>query len=90
MLESEYLLGRKNLIEDQDLENIDQKTVEKTVEKILVLIKANPHITQKQLIHETGLTRRGVEWNLKKLKKEGRLKRVGPAKGGYWEVIEKE
>jgi len=63
-----------------------QKTVEKTVEKILALIKANPHITQKQIVDETELTRRGVEWNLKKLKNEGRLKRVGPTKGGHWEV----
>ena len=37
----------------------------------------------------TGLTRRGVEWNLRKIKSEGIIKRVGPAKGGHWEVIDK-
>ncbi len=60
--------------------------MERTVEKILALIKVNPRITQKQIGAETGLTRRGVEWNLKKLKNEGRFKRIGPAKGGHWEV----
>ncbi len=64
-----------------------EKTVEKAVEKIFSLIKADPHITQKQIIDKTGLTRRGVEWNLRKLKNEGRIKRVGPDKGGYWEVL---
>ena len=63
-----------------------EKTVEKTVEKILSLIMLNSNITQQELIDKTGLTRRGVEWNLKKLKAGGRLRRIGPDKGGHWEV----
>jgi len=64
------------------------KTVEKTVVKILALIKDNPEITQKELMAEIGLTRRGVEWNLKKLKDEGLLCRVGSARSGHWEVTD--
>ena len=63
------------------------KTVEKTVEKILSLIKLNPHITQNQLSEETGLSRRGIEWNLKKLKETNTIKRIGPDRGGYWEIL---
>ena len=59
---------------------------QKTVEKIFDLIKSDPQITQKQIMDKTGLTRRGVEWNLKKLKDDGRITRVGPDKGGHWEV----
>ena len=62
------------------------KTVEKTVEKIIVLIKENNNITQAELSKKTGLSRRGVEWNLNKLKQKGLLKRIGPDKGGHWEV----
>ena len=36
----------------------------------------------------TGLSTTGVEKILTRLKKKGVLKRVGPAKGGYWEVVE--
>ncbi len=61
-----------------------EKTVEITVEKILTLIKENPQITQKNLMIKTGLTRRGVEWNLKKLKDAGRISRIDPDKGGHW------
>lgn len=58
----------KTMIEGSGIES--QKTVEKTVEKILTAIKNNPNITQKELIIITGLTRRGVEWNLANLKEK--------------------
>lgn len=64
-----------------------ERTVERTVEKILALIQGNTAITQNELIVATGLTRRGVEWNLKKLKEAGRIRRVGPDRGGRWEVL---
>ncbi len=64
-----------------------EKTMEKTVEKIIRLIKNNPNITTKELILKIGLTRRGIEYNLKKLKKDGKIKRIGPNKGGSWEVV---
>lgn len=62
--------------------------MEKTVEKILAIVNKNPYITAKELTEETGLTRRGVEWNIDKLKRAGRIKRIGPDKGGHWEIIE--
>jgi ATP-dependent DNA helicase RecG len=69
--------------------NIDiEKIRVKTREKIIDLIKNNPEITTGELAKELGITVKGVEWNIKKLKKEGGIKRVGPAKGGHWEVIE--
>ena len=32
------------------------------------------------------VTERSVERNIQKLQKEGKLKRIGPDKGGHWEV----
>jgi predicted HTH transcriptional regulator len=67
-----------------------ENTVEEadsTVEKILEIITSNPQITQTQLVEMTGLTRRGIEWNLSKLKAKGLIERVGPDKGGYWKVL---
>ncbi|MEA1962718.1 MAG: ATP-binding protein [Patescibacteria group bacterium] len=72
-------------------EKITQKTVEKavekTVERMIVLIKENNNITQAELSKKTGLSRRGVEWNLKQLKQKGLLKRIGADRGGHWEII---
>jgi ATP-dependent DNA helicase RecG len=58
------------------------------VGKILQAIHENPHVTRDELSRITGLTVRGIEWNLAELKKEGKIARVGPAKGGYWKTID--
>lgn len=67
--------------------NISQITVEKTVEKILNLLKDNPKISTAALANETGLSRRGIEWNIQQLKAKGLISRIGPDKGGYWEIM---
>ncbi|MCK5281802.1 MAG: winged helix-turn-helix transcriptional regulator [Nanoarchaeota archaeon] len=63
-----------------------RETVEKTVEKIIGILKRNPNATQKDIAEKTGLSRRGVEWNIHHLKNKGIIKRIGPAKGGHWEI----
>lgn len=68
---------------------ITHKTREKTREKLIDLIKSNPKITTGELAKELGITVKGVEWNINKLKKEGGIKRIGPDKGGHWEVVRK-
>ncbi len=57
------------------------------MEKILKLLENNPQMSQRELSKVTGLTQRGIEWNIKKLKATGRLQRVGPDKGGHWKVL---
>ncbi len=66
-----------------------KKSREKSREKIINLVKIKPKITIKDLADRTRLSIKGIEKAIKKLKEEGTLKRVGPDKGGYWEVIEK-
>ena len=64
------------------------KTVVKKEDEIVAILADNPSATRQQLAKATGLTVRGVEWNLKGLKDSGRIRRVGPDKGGHWEVVE--
>jgi len=64
-----------------------EMTVEKTVEKLRQLLRSKPRITQMEIASETGLSRRGVEWNLKEMKLKGQIKRIGSDKGGHWEVV---
>ncbi|WP_298685058.1 winged helix-turn-helix transcriptional regulator [uncultured Methanomethylovorans sp.] len=58
------------------------------MEKFLEAIKGNPAITYGELTKATSLSTRGVEWKIAKLKAEGKIKRIGPDKGGHWEVID--
>ena len=75
---------------EKTVEKTVGKTVGKTAEKIIELIKDDPQITQSEMAAKTGLSRRGVEWNIKELKKEGNVRRVGPPRGGHWEVLDDE
>ena len=65
-----------------------KKTREKTREKIIGLIKENPKITQEELAEKTKISIKGIEWNLTQLKQKGHIRRVGPDKGGHWEVLD--
>lgn len=40
-----------------------------------------------ELAEVSGLTTKGIEWSLRKLKAQGILKRIGRARGGRWEVV---
>ncbi|MDO9573169.1 MAG: winged helix-turn-helix transcriptional regulator [Candidatus Omnitrophota bacterium] len=52
--------------------------------KILVLIKKNPVISKKELSRRIGISATAIDKNIRRLKKKGLIKRIGPAKGGYW------
>ena len=64
-----------------------RRTVEETVEIIITAMKSNPKITSKELQLMTGLTRRGVEYQISNLKKENKIIRVGSTKAGEWKVL---
>ena len=65
------------------------ETTQKTTEKILRLIKENPSITNKELAMLCEITVDGVFYHIKKMKAAGIIRRIGPDKGGHWEIVEK-
>lgn len=54
--------------------------------KILAAVRGNPAITIPELAELTGVSTRTIERHLQKLQEQGRLRRIGPAKGGHWEL----
>jgi len=60
----------------------------KTSEKILDIIRQNPKITIRELQEKLNLSKAGIEWNLNKLKEQGKIKRVGSDREGFWQIIE--
>ena len=64
-----------------------EKSGQKTVGRLVSLLKANPHLTQEGMVAALMITRSTVQKHISNLKKMGRLRRVGPDKGGHWEVI---
>ncbi|MXW63930.1 MAG: winged helix-turn-helix transcriptional regulator [Bacteroidetes bacterium SB0662_bin_6] len=64
------------------------KTRRKTREKILALIAADSSITIKELANRLEITPKGIEWQIREMKRMGIFERIGPARGGYWKIME--
>ncbi|MBQ7176149.1 MAG: winged helix-turn-helix transcriptional regulator, partial [Victivallales bacterium] len=64
-----------------------KKTTKKTTKKIMDIMKSMPDVTLAELANATGLSVDGVRWNIRKLKDANLVRRVGPDKGGQWEVV---
>lgn len=62
------------------------KSTVKTSQRILDLIKENPSITVAETAERLGLSKSAIEKQLAKLKAAQQIKRIGPDKGGHWEV----
>lgn len=68
----------------------EQKSTEESVkssEKILRLIQNNPSITAREVAERMGLSSRNVEKHIRNLRTKNLLRRIGPTKGGHWEVL---
>jgi ATP-dependent DNA helicase RecG len=66
------------------------KSSSNTGDQILALIELDAAITTERLGEALGISKRAVLKQIDKLKEQGRLQRIGPAKGGYWEVISQQ
>ena len=63
------------------------ETPGKTPDRILTTLAESPSMTLPEVAEQIGKSISAVERAVSKLVKEKRLKRIGPAKGGYWEVV---
>lgn len=59
-------------------------------EKILELIKLQPTISAVEIAMKIDMSSRGVEKQIRRLREEGIIKRIGADRGGSWKIITKE
>ena len=71
-------------------QNVTENVTENRATTILHLIKENPHISTLELARQLSVTRMTIHRDLERLKSAGLLFRIGPDKGGYWQVKEKD
>ena len=76
------------LIKTETTEKTTEKTVS-TTEKIVELLIQQPNVSMSELAEICGMSEDGIYWQIKKLRTQGAIRRVGPDKGGYWEVMKK-
>ena len=65
----------------------NEKRGEKTRDIIIRQIRQNPNVSMSELASAVGISAKAVEKQIARMKKDGLLVRVGPDKGGYWEII---
>ena len=74
--------GQKNRTEKSD-----RKSKIELVEQLQQLVRTTPNITQDEMARLLGIARSTLNVHIDALKESGRIRRIGPDKGGHWEVI---
>ena len=89
----EFMLAQIDNILDELLNQMTNSTTDDAnhdadnmESRLLSGLKQNPYITQTDLAKELSLSRSTVQRMMKKLMDDGKIKRVGPTRTGYWEV----
>ena len=78
----------RNYPETTQKQDVDITPVQKGIIDFLLL---HPYAGRKEISSNLGsLSEDGVKYNLKILQQKGVIKRIGPAKGGYWKVLSDE
>ena len=72
---------------DKKISGTTPKPSSKTTQKILEAITQNPLVSRQELAIIVERTPDAVKQQLEKLKAANQIRRVGPAKGGHWEII---
>jgi len=83
--------SKKTVIKSQenDMKTDDKghENNKKTARAILKFLSINPKASVNVIVKEMSISLEIVRWQIEKLKSAGHLRRIGPDKGGYWEVI---
>ena len=88
ILYNERIKSVEKSVDKSSAESVE-KSVEKNINLVLYYIMNNPNLTQNEIALHVGLSRRGIEKCISKLKADGKLERIGSKRSGYWKVIQK-
>jgi ATP-dependent DNA helicase RecG len=92
-------LSKPNSAEAQDVavnvaDGIVVKVAENIVEKlstmrgrIVKIVWKNPYASAQSISEVVGIAPRNVQEHLRKLQTQGIIRRIGPDKGGHWEIV---
>ena len=64
-----------------------QKKITERQKEILEIMAINPKISRFELSEQLKINQSAIQKHIERLKEMKVLKRIGSAKGGYWEVI---
>ena len=68
-------------------EQTTQESVQKSVQKSVEFIREDSTITTQEMANLLGINRSVVARHIKHLQEKGIIRRIGPDKGGHWEIV---
>lgn len=74
--------------ESNVVDDVVDNVVDNRLKQIILFIKNDKAISAEQIAEKLNITSRTVQRDIEKLVKQNILKRIGPAKGGYWQIKE--
>ena len=74
---------------DVTTESTREKGSQNSREKIIAILSEDGKLSTVALAKRIGISEKAVEKHLARLKTDGLIERVGPAKGGHW-VVKKQ
>ena len=92
----DFMLGeilkalKRNKSEPRPASKLTDKLTDKLTEKeqtILFLVTADSSVTTSEMARQLGFSRQTISKILASLKQRNLLRRIGPDKGGQWEVM---
>jgi len=91
----EYNLEENSFVKDpvkkiDVTENVTEDVTENREYRILELIDKKNCLSTTQIAKEMSVSRMTIHRDLEKLKAKGLIERIGPDKGGYWEIKDKD
>lgn len=78
---------KQEILPENPLKTLLKSPLKKTDRILVDIIAKTPTATISMMQKKAGITRDGVNKALKRLKTSGIVRRVGPDKGGHWEVV---
>ena len=78
----------EGISKESTLKSTLKDTLKGTQKTIVEIIIGNPNVTIPEIAKQLDLNPRGIAKHFKVLQDKGVIRRVGPDKGGHWEVIE--
>ena len=86
---TEYLEISKNNSTPQISPQISPQIPTKLEQKILTSIKQNPNMSRVDIAKMLNLSEDTIKEYIERLKQKNLLKRVGPDRGGHWEIVDR-
>ena len=78
----------EGISQESTLKSTLKDTLKGTQKTIVEIVISNPNVTIPEVARQLNLNPRGIAKHFKVLQDKGVIRRVGPDKGGHWEVIE--